>query len=263
MRATQTLEEMQRHLLSSALRSVFPQTVLHFDLPLRRVFGGVGMCLGLSVLSGCGLASSEPATPLPQGDAPVVAQQALEATRPQNPVRILFDFRVKEADLRFNGRGLARVEPPYRVRLDLFTPGGETLFQSALVEGTLRIPPWAPRELAPPPALLWAALGIFRPDPDLKLLGGGRKGADGVTLHYGGTDELELRFVLRSGRLTRAELHRDGHLAEEVDLSRDPTTGTVLETVYRNHALFLELTFSLESSENVETFSPDIWYPGR
>ena len=219
--------------------------------------------LGLSLLTGCGGAASGPSVPIPQTDALGVAQRALEVTRPETPIRILFDWRVKEADLRFNGRGLARVEPPYRVRLDLFTSGGETLFQAALVEGILRIPPWAPRELAPPPALLWAALGIFRPDPDLGLLRGREEGEGGVTLRYGGDDDVELRFRLEGGSLTRAELYREGHLAEEVDLSLDTSTGAVLETVYRNHALFLELTFSLESSENVTTFSPDIWYPGR
>lgn len=254
---------MRRSVYSWAFRVDCPETAFHYAPSSWGVFGALGAVFGLSFLAGCGMAASEPSLPLPQGDAPVVAQRALEATRPETPVQILFDWRVKEADLRFNGRGSARVEPPYRVRLDLFTTGGETLFQSALVDGTLRIPPWAPRELAPPPALLWAALGIFRPDPDLSLLGGRRNGEAGVTLRYGGDDDLELRFRMQGGRLTRAELHREGHLAEEVDLSRDAATGTVLETVYRNHALFLELTFSLESSENVESFSPDIWYPGR
>lgn len=233
------------------------QKLIHF-----RAFRLVHTALGLSLLTGCGGASSAPSVPIPQADALGMALRALEVTRPENPIRILFDWRVKEADLRFNGRGLARVEPPYRVRLDLFTPGGETLFQAALVEGILRIPPWAPRELAPPPALLWAALGIFRPDPDLGLLKGREGGEGGVILLYGGDDDVELRFRLKDGSLTRAELYRKGHLAEEVDLSLDTSTGEVVETVYRNHALFLELTFSLESSENVTTFSPDIWYPG-
>jgi hypothetical protein len=155
------------------------------------------------------------------------------------------------------------VEPPYRVRLDLFSNGGETIFQAALVEGTLRIPFWAPRELAPPPALLWAALGIFRPDPGLELLDGREREGGVLTLRYGGPEDLELRFSLREGHLTRAELHREGHLMEEVDLALDESTGTVLETVYRNRALFLELTFSLESTENVAPFPVDIWYPGR
>lgn len=213
--------------------------------------------------SGCGTMSSSGGRPVPEAVGTQTAEMALEATRPRDASRILFDFRVREADLRFSGRGVARVESPYRVRLDLFSGGGETIFQAALVEGNLRIPPWAPRELAPPPALLWAALGIFRPDPDLSYLGGRMNSEEEVTLRYGGREELELRFRIREGQLSRAELHREGHLVEEVDLTFDQATGAVTETVYRNRALFLELTFSLESVENVASFPPDIWYPGR
>lgn len=221
------------------------------------------LLLPLLLFLGACRSASPGGPPLPRPRALSSAEAALEATRPTEPTRILFDFHVRESDLRFNGRGLARVEPPYRVRLDLFSSGGENIFQAALVEGNLRIPPWAPRELAPPPALLWAALGIFRPDPDLELLQATGGEGDGVTLRYGGNGEMELRFRTRSGHLTRAELYRDGHLMEEVDLSLDGTTGAVVETVYRNRALFLELTFSLESSENVASFPAEIWYPGR
>ena len=217
---------------------------------------------GFAVIQGCG-GRVPPGTPLHPAAAAAVAQEALEATRPQGPSRIRFDFRVREADLRFTGQGLARVEPPYRVRLDLFAHGGETLFQAALVEGVLRIPQWAPRELAPPPALLWAALGVFRPDPELKFLAGERRPGGIVTLRYGGMGGLELHFRFQDSRLRRAELHRDGHLTEEVDLSLERSSGRVAETVYRNQALFLEMTFSLESAEDVDAFSPDIWYPGR
>lgn len=240
------------------------------DLPVRRpVFpigpGSQGIVPTIAVLLlavACRSSSSAGDLPVPRPQAEEIALGAMEGTQPQEPTRIRFDFRVKEADLRFNGEGLARVEPPYRVRLDLFSGGGETIFQAALVEGTLRIPPWAPRELAPPPALLWAALGIFRPDPDLSFLGGRTgKGGD-VTLSYGGEDDLELRFRIEGGQLVRAELHREGHLLEEVDLSHDESTGAVRETVYRNRALFLELSFFLQSVDNVESFPAAIWYPG-
>jgi hypothetical protein len=192
-----------------------------------------------------------------------VAQEAMDRTLPESPVQIVFDFRYREADLRFHGRGVARVEPPYKLRVDLFSPQGETLFQAALVGNELRVPAWAPRELAPPAPLLWASLGVFRPDPSWNLIGGYPEKSRGVTLRYEGTDGLEIRLGVEEGRLVRAELHRDGHLTEEVDLSLDETSGNVLETVYRNLAQFLELTFSLESVETVESFPSDIWFPGR
>lgn len=229
-----------------------------------RVPGGPFRGLFLAVLLlGCASAPGPDLPTISRESAARMARGALDATRPEAPARILFDFRVREADLRFRGRGLARVAPPYRVRLDLFSPGGETLFQATLMEGILRIPSWAPRELAPPPALLWAALGIFRPDPDLTFLGGRGNGSGDGFLRYAGRDSLELRFRFRKGSLVRAELHRRGHLSEEVDLAVDTETGQVLETVYRNLSLFVELTFTLDRIENVDAFPPHIWYPGR
>ena len=221
---------------------------------------GVGT---LAALSGCASFStaSGPSRAVENPDG--YAQEALDRTLPDSPVRILFDFRYREADMRFRGRGVARVEPPYKVRVDLFSPQGETLFQAALVGSDLRIPTWAPREMAPPPPLLWASLGVFRPDPTWALSGGDH-GRDGrVVLRYDSGPEEELRFAVENGRLVRAELHRDGHLTEEVGLSLAETSGTVQETVYRNLAEFLELTFSLETVETVESFPSDIWDPGR
>jgi hypothetical protein len=228
---------------------------------LRRLSAPV---LGIfAFLSGCASFSSGsvpgPAHPDPDG----IALEALDRTLPESPVQIVFDFRVREAEFRYQARGVARVEPPYKVRVDIFSPQGETLFSGALVESDLRIPSWAPRELAPPAPLLWASLGVFRPDPSWELLGGfqGREGE--VFLRYQGGEEQEIRLGVAGGSLVRAELHKNGHLSEEVDLSLDETSGAVLETVYRNLAEFLELTFSLESVETVESFPADIWLPGR
>lgn len=217
----------------------------------------------LVLLAGCRSlpAASTGAAESPEPEA--VAQQALAATLPEQPVRIEFLFRLREADLRFQGRGVARVEPPYRVRLDLFSSRGETLFEAALVEGELRVPEWAPREMAPPPGLLWAALGVFRPDPEWELLGGRIERDQAVTLRYEGSGGEQLGFRISGGRLVRAELYRGGHLVEEVDLSLERPSGKVLETVYRNRAEFVELTFLLQSVDTVAYFPPDIWNPGR
>ena len=214
-------------------------------------------------LTGCG-AAGPASRPLPVGtDLDSLAQNALLVTMPESPVQISFDFKLREADLRFSGRGVARVEPPYRVRIDLFSGQGEGLFRAALVGSDLRVPPGVPLDLAPPPALLWAALGVFRPDADLQM-DEGRDGGDGtVSLHYGGNAGQDLRFRLVNGLLLRAEIWEDGHLIEEVDLKLDEASQTVVETVYRNRALFVELTFTLKSEENVESFPPDIWYPGH
>ncbi len=219
--------------------------------------------LFLFLAAGCGGAPA-PERPLPPGVRAAEVAHRMEAlTRPPSPRIIRFRFRVREADFRFQGEGAARIDPAYRVRLDLFSSQGETLFQAALDGSELRVPPWAPRELAPPPALLWAALGVFRPDAGLDFLGGTGAGKEGVVLRYGDPAAVELRFRIREGRLRRAELYREGHLSEEVDLTPGEELEGVVETVYRNRGEFLEMTFSLESIENVEAFPPHIWYPGR
>ncbi len=217
----------------------------------------------LAILTGCASLPSAGESSKAVENPEERAQEVLDRTLPGSPVQIGFEFRYREADMRFQGRGVARVEPPYRLRVDLFSPQGETLFQAALVEGDLRVPAWAPSELAPPAPLLWASLGVFRPDPSWKLLGGDSGRDGGVTLRYDAGGAQEIRFGIEDGRLIRAELHRGGHLSEEVDLALDETSGNVLETVYRNLAEFLELTFSLETVETVDSFPSDIWDPGR
>ncbi|MFC1575946.1 hypothetical protein ACFL5A_04825 [Gemmatimonadota bacterium] len=217
----------------------------------------------LAILGGCAPPGMHPSA-VPSGfEADSVIQATMESTRPPGPIQMVFRFRLREADLRFQGRGVARVEPPYRVRLDLFSNQGETLFQAALVEEGLRVPEWASVELAPPPPLLWAALGVFRPGPGWDYLGAGGGGNQVVILRYGDGGGGELRFHISSGELSRAELFVDGHLLEEVDLTFRGSPAELSETVYRNRAKFVELTFSLESVENVESFPPDIWNPGR
>lgn len=229
----------------------------------RSETGIVLLAVLLSVaLAGC---RSSPAPAWAPGDWAEprgIAQAALAATLPEGPVQMGFSFRLREADLRFQGRGVARIEPPYRVRLDLFSSRGETLFQAALVEGELRIPEWAPREMAPPPGLLWAALGVFRPDPGWELTGSRPEKDGAVSLRYETGKGEELRFRIRESRLVRAELHRGGRLVEEVTLSLDRRSGTVTETLYRNRGEFVELSFHLQSSETVAFFPPHIWNPG-
>ena len=61
---------------------------------------------------GCRSGNSAPAPALGPVELERVAENALSATMPESPVQITFDFRLKEADLRFEGRGVAREEPP-------------------------------------------------------------------------------------------------------------------------------------------------------
>jgi hypothetical protein len=223
----------------------------------REPWGSWFALAALVALSGC--QAAQPAVIAPVADAGRVASQIESATRIPHPQRLVFRWRLAEAGIRFRGRGVARMEPPYRVRLDLFTTGGETLFQAAMVGQDLRIPPWAPRELAPPPALMWASMGVFRPDSELELVDGLQLEEGGVLLKYGAAEGRELWFRVVDGRLTGVEIRRSGHVTKEVELAFGDSADVVQATTYRDREAFRELEFELESIEQVESFPPDIW----
>ena len=75
---------------------------------------------------------------------PPVAEDAIAETAPDRARRVVFDWRMLDGDARFSGRGVARIEPPYRARLDLFGPGDETVLSAALVDQDVRLPPGSP-----------------------------------------------------------------------------------------------------------------------
>lgn len=176
------------------------------------------------------------------------------------PTRLVFDWSLSEPDLRAKGRGVARVEPPYRARLDLFTDNGETVIRAALVDGELRLPAGSRAELVPPPALFWGVLGVFRPGTGATLLGGERTDG-GVRLSYRLEGGDGLRIDLRGGELTDLARLDRGHVVETVELQGGRQRGFPLEARYRHLADFRELILELTEVETVEPFPPDIWSP--
>jgi hypothetical protein len=99
---------------------------------------------------------------------------------------------------RFNGRGVARIEPPYHARLDLFGPRGDTYLSAALVDDQIRLPPGVQAVQLPPPALMWAVLGVVAPPAEAVLVGT-RQDPERAELYY----ELEdsTSAVRAGGRL--------------------------------------------------------------
>ncbi len=219
-----------------------------------------GACAGFGGPSP-GLWPAVPAHVEPDARAQAEAVGVERRTRPRRPSRLLFRWSAREPDFRGSGMGVARVEPPYRARLDLFLDNGETAAIAALVDDELRIPESLPTGLVPPAPLLWAALGVFRPGTGAEMLQGSV-----------GDGTMEVRYLLRAGDQVGFRF-RDNALRDAVLLDGDavlqhvfvsePADGAAFpgEATYRNLPDYRELKLILESVEDVDSFPPDIWTP--
>ena len=226
--------------------------------PRRRTGpGGSALLLGLAATA---CAAPPPPPPDPAIDASRVAGVLEAGTRLEEPARIVFTWSLTERDLRLSGRGVARVEPPYRARLDLFLSNGEGVVAAALLDDQLRLPPGAPEGLIPPPDLLWGVLGVFNPGGSAALLGADAPEPGRVRLRYGYPDGTRLHYTVSGTTIHGVELQVDGRTTREV--SMQPAEGTERyprQAVYRDLAAFRELTITRESVEHVEAYPPDIW----
>ncbi len=219
----------------------------------------VGVVLALT--AACSGAPGPP--PGPAIDAREVALLREADTRPRQPIRAVFRWRINEAGARFTGQGVIRMEPPYRARLDLFLNNGEAVLTAALVDDELRLPGTAPEGLVPPAPLLWASLGVFRPGRLSRLIGGTSVDSTGVRLEYRIPQGGEAHFRFDNGRATSGELLRGGRVEQTLRIDWGPDSDIVPQsTVYRNLASFRELEIDVEVVEFVESYPPDIWSIG-
>jgi hypothetical protein len=231
----------------------------------RPASSGSGALWGaILALAAFGCSGAPPPPPPEPIDAVGVADNVRLRTVLQEPVRILFDWSLNESGSRTSGRGVVRMEPPYKARLDLFTGNGETVLRAALVDDVLRLPPGVEsQEIVPPPALLWASLGVFRPGTLGYLNGGESEGDDQIRLSYGYDGGEEVRYHLTDDEVTEVELLRRGNVAEVVAIEASSEHPFPHETVYRNLGEFRELTLTLDVYEHVDVYPPDIWLDAR
>jgi hypothetical protein len=206
----------------------------------------------VAILAGC--ATHAPPTTVD----PATAATAVAATQPDRPLRVIFEWRALEGEARFNGRGVARIEPPYHARLDLFGPRGDTYLSAALVEDQIRLPPGVQAVQIPPPALMWAVLGVVWPPEDAALVGT-REEPGRAELYYD-VDGGSLRYVLEDGLLRSARWDGAGRRMT-VELRGQAGYGLPTQAVFRDQAAMTELMLNLESVDEVDTHSPDIWWP--
>ena len=202
-----------------------------------------------------------PAAGAPAQDAAVIAAELRRATRPTTPRQANFSWALDESGARFNGRGVARFRAPERFRLDLFGPRGETYFAAALVDETPRVPASIAEQRfrLPSPALLWGALGVVRPPATARLLNAADAG--GTTLvRYDLGDEGTLEYRARGGVLQSVRRLRGGGVQESIDLEH-ASNGALRGARYREWIALRTLNLTLESTNDVASFSEDIWSP--
>jgi hypothetical protein len=197
------------------------------------------------------------------GDPESAALQLRDETGLESPLRIVFDWELNDAGQRVEGRGVARVEPPYRARLDLFLDNGETVISAALVDGELRLPPGSPDDILPPPDLMWGALGVFRPVGDARLVGADRLEGEAMRLRYQHEDGSEVHYRVVDGTLRVLELVERGRVVQRVDVAPERAERYPVEATYRNLTAFRELKLVRQSLSVVGAFDPEIWDPAE
>jgi len=188
-----------------------------------------------------------------------LADSAVQATAPQRPQHVTFDWALTDREARFSGKGVVRLAPPYRARLDLFGPRGEAYLVAVLEGRELRLSPAGADEVLPPAAFLWASLGVFRkPEQPLTVA---RRVGDGIELAFAGTGE-RWRFELGADGLRRVEWQGPDGGRRTVELTGRSAPSLPQRGAFRDWVAFRELTLTVTGVEDVDGFSEDIWILG-
>jgi len=182
------------------------------------------------------------------------------ATAIDRPYRVVFQWEYQEPGARFRGEGVARMEPPYRGRLDLFASSGDRLSTAILVGDALWVIEGAAVQV-PPAMMLWAALGVFHPTAGFRATEARRLGAAEVELRYQGQGDETLVLGIQGNRLMRLDRQGAGR-REELRLQfASPDRRFPREALYRDHTAVRELRLRLEQEEAVEAFPSHVWIP--
>ena len=217
----------------------------------------------LPALPACTPASASPgATPVNPGALPVgvvdstLIRQLQVNTAPAAPQQILFDWSLQDRDVRVQGRGVLRVQAPYRARLDLFGPQDVELVRAALVGDSLAFVAGTRDVPLPPVAFMWSLLGVFRGPP--AAMTGMTGDPSGFTLRYQAGNE-SWQFRADSASLRFVEwLGGDGG-RRTVDLTGPFQGGRPTRAMFRDWREFRELSLQVTMIENTAPFDAGIW----
>jgi len=214
-------------------------------IPQTSVYCGVAF----AALAGC---VAPRLAPLPNA-TPVPALEPLPVIElPRHSQRIVFTWRLQEAELEVRGEGAARISAPDSARIDLFVAGGLGSGAAWVIGDRMRLDaPEALRKVLPPPAFLWAALGRFTIPA----------GADTVVARSDGILTADIgpsprwRLTIQGGRIMRLERAEADHIVDRLERKSDGAL------VYFHVPTRRQLTLSITRVDSVPAFDASIWRP--
>jgi hypothetical protein len=164
--------------------------------------------------------------------------------------KIVFLWELVDPDFSARGEGVARVASPDSVRMDFFLGGGMGSGTAVLVGDSLRVPGAdVARQLVPPRALLWAALGRLQLPAERDTV---VRVQDSLVRAEIGSP-VRWRVTFRGDTLVRLERVAGGRLQEWVERSAGA------RVKYRNEVTRRTLTLAIQRSDAVSAFDPAIW----
>ncbi len=184
---------------------------------------------------------------------PVPAREPLPVIElPRHSQRIVFTWRLQEAELEIRGEGAARISAPDSARIDLFVAGGLGSGSAWVIGDRMRLnAPEALLKVLPPPSFLWAALGRFAIPP----------GADTLVARTDSTLTADIgpsprwRLSLQGRRIVRLERAEGDRVVDRLERKGDGAL------VYFHAPTRRQLTLSITKVDSVPAFDASIWRP--
>lgn len=204
--------------------------------------------LGLAALSACApkLAPLANATPVPKSEPLPVIEL------PRRNQKIVFNWRLQEAELEVRGEGAARIASPDSARIDLFVAGGLGSGAAWVIGDKMRLDaPEALMRVLPPPAFLWAALGRFSIPPGKDTLVA--RSDSSLTAEIGPSPRW--RLALAGGRISRLERAEGDKVIDRLERRADGSL------VYFHAPTRRQLTLTITRVDSVAPFDASIWKP--
>ena len=108
---------------------------------------------------------------------------------------------------------------------------------------------------------MWGALGVFRPAPGSRLLGGDRLDDTAHRFRYTTRSGEELHYEVLDGTLRSVELLHGDAVVQWVRVAAETGDSYPNEATYRNLQDYRELRITRDTIREAEPFDPEIWDP--